>query len=90
MAAAVEAEFDAALFEALAAKTFADTELMHELHGVVFKKAGADTLFYVWASVEFQDDGLNAEPPQQQREKKTGRAGADDGDLGAHGRNLLQ
>src|SRR5262245_22595325 len=85
MAAAVEAKFDAAVFEALAAEAFADTEFVHELDGVVFEEAGADALFDVGAGVELEDDGLDAEALQEEREEEAGGSGADDGDLGTHG-----
>jgi hypothetical protein len=85
MAAPVEAKFDAAVFEALEAETFADTEFVHELDGVVFEKAGADALFNVRAGVEFEDDGFYAEAVEEEREEEAGGSGADDGDLCAHG-----
>jgi hypothetical protein len=84
MAAAVEAKLDAAVFESLAAKAFADAEFVHELHCVVFEQAGADALFDVLAGVELEDDGLDAEALEEEREKETGWSGANDGDLGAH------
>jgi hypothetical protein len=72
MAAAVEAEFDAAVFKALAAEALADAEFVHELDGVVFKEAGADALFDVLAGVELDDDGLDAQAIQEQRQKQAG------------------
>ena len=85
MAAAVEAELDAAVFEALALEAIADAEFVHELDGAVFEEAGADAFFDVLAGVELEDDGVDAETVEEEREEKAGRAGADDGYLGAHG-----
>jgi hypothetical protein len=84
MAAAVEAELDAAVFEALAAQAFADAEFVHELDSVVLEEAGADALFNVLAGVEFEDDGFYAEALEKQREEEAGGSGTDDGDLSAH------
>jgi hypothetical protein len=84
MAAAVEAKFDAAMFQAQAAEAFADAEVVHELDGVVFKEAGADARFDVVAGMEFDDDGLDTEAIEKEREKEPGRSGADDGNLGTH------
>jgi hypothetical protein len=84
VAAAIETELDAAVLEALAAQAFADAKLVHELDGVVFKKAGADTLLNVLAGVEFEDDGFDAEALKEEREEEARGSGADDGDLSAH------
>jgi len=84
MAAAVEAQLDAAVFEALAAEAFADAEFVHELDGVVFEEAGADPLFDVLAAVEFEDDGVDGETIEEEREEEAGGSGANNGDLGAH------
>jgi hypothetical protein len=85
MAAAVEAELDAAVLEALAAEAIADAEFVHELDGVVFEEAGADALFNVLARAEFEDDSFDAEALEEEREEEAGGSGTDDGDLGAHG-----
>jgi len=84
MAAVVETEFDAAVFEALTFEAVANAEFVHELDGGVFEKASADALFDVGAGVEFEDDGLDAETVEEEREEEAGGAGADDGYLGAH------
>jgi hypothetical protein len=84
MAAVVEAELDAAVFEALALEAVADAEFVHELDGAVFKEASADALFDVLAGAEFEDDGVDAEAVEEQGEEEAGGAGADDGYLGAH------
>src|SRR5262249_16361099 len=54
MAAAVEAELDAPVLEALTAQTIADAQFLHELDGVVFEEAGAYTLFNILARVELE------------------------------------
>jgi len=85
MAVPVEAQFDTAVFEALAAEAIADAEFVHELDGIEFKEAGTDALFNVLAGVQFEDDGLNAETLEEEGEEEAGGSGADDRDLSAHG-----
>src|SRR5262249_33364441 len=82
VAARVEAKFDAAVLEALAAKAFTDAEFVHELDGVIFEKAGPDAFFDVGAVVELNDDGLDAEALDQKRQEEAGGAGADKGEMG--------
>jgi len=89
MAAIVEAEFDAAVFETVALEAVGDAEFVHELDGGVFEEAGADAVFDVGAGVEFEDDGVDAEAVEEKREEEAGGAGADDGYLGAHGGEWL-
>ena len=78
-------QVDAAVLEALALQPVADAGLGQRVDGVLLEDAGADARLDVVAGPVLEHDGVDALQGQQPREQQTGRAGADDAYLGAHG-----
>lgn len=86
--AAIEAQQNAVMTDAVLLHAGSDTDLGEQGFRGVFEEAGADAGFDVFAGVALKHDGVDAAQIQQMREEKAGRAGTDDGDLGAlHGGN---
>ena len=86
VAHAVDADLDAVVHQAFAVHARADAGLVEQIHRALLDDAGADAAEHIVAGLPLQDDVVDAGAVQQLPEQQAGRAGADDGDLGAHGR----
>ena len=86
--AAGEAQVHAVVRQALAPQAVADAGGDQQVLDAVFQHAGADAVFHVLARAGFQHHRLDAAQVQQVGEQQAGGTGADDANLGAHGRLL--
>jgi hypothetical protein len=82
---AAEHQLDGVVDDAVAVHAVAHARLVHQVHGHLLQDAGADAAQHVVAGLPLQDDVVDAGLVQQLAEQEAGGAGADDGDLGAHG-----
>ena len=64
---ATEAQFDAAVNQALPAHALADARLVEQVHAALLEHAGAYAVLDVVATAVFDDDRLDAVPMQQMR-----------------------
>ena len=85
MARAVEGEVDAVVPHPLAREPPADADLAHQVDRPLLEHARAHALDDVLTAAILEDDGVDALEMQQLPEHQTGRARADDADLGAGG-----
>ena len=84
-AAAVDADVDAAVDEALAVHAGADAHLVQEVDRALLEHAGPDAALDMRAVVPLEHDRGDAGLVQELGQQEPGRARADDADLGAHG-----
>jgi hypothetical protein len=85
VAAAVEGQLETVVQGAFGAHALADAGLVQDVHRALFEHAGADRGFDLGPGARFEHDRFDALQVQQVGKQQAGRAGADDGDLGAHG-----
>ena len=85
LARVAKAEVDAAVHQPLGVHALAQAELVHQVDRALLEHAGADAAQHVVAAALLDHHGVDAGLVQQLPEQQAGRAGADDGDLGAHG-----
>ena len=71
---------------ALGVHAGAESGFAEQLDAAPFEHPGANPRQHVLAALTLDHDALDAGPVQQERQQRTGRAGADDRDLGACGR----
>ena len=76
---------EARVRQALLAQPGVDAGLGQQVHGGLRQHAGADAAEHVFGAALLDDDVGDTVPVQQGAEQQAGRAGADDGHLGAHG-----
>ncbi len=86
VALALEQELDAVVRQARGMGTGTHAGFLQQVHGDLFEHAGTDAAEHVVGTALFDDDGVDAGCVQQLAEQQAGRAGADDGNLGTHGR----
>jgi hypothetical protein len=81
-------QVDAAVDVALPVQSLAHPDLAQEVHCGLFQDSGPDTRLDVPTRAGLHDDGLDTRAVKQMRQQQSCRAGADDGDLGAHATSL--
>src|SRR3546814_18013188 len=84
VALAGKGELDAVMGEALGMHAGADAGLVEQVGSALLDHAGADAAEHIVAGLALKDDVVDAVAGQQLAEQQAGRAGAADGDLGAH------
>jgi hypothetical protein len=85
MAAAGPADLDAAVHQPLGVQARADARLVQHVHRALLQHAGADAPEHVVRGPLLEDHVVDVGALQQLPQQQARRAGADDGDLGAHG-----
>ena len=65
-----------------------EAERSQQIAGALLDHAGANPCLDVLAGALFDDDVVDAGPPQQVRQQHAGGAASDDRHLGAHGRTI--
>ncbi len=80
--ASVEGQFETAMNQPLGVHALTYPGLAQQLYHALFKHAGADTPEHIIGRLPFEDKGVDASVVQQLAEEQTGRAGADDRNLG--------
>ena len=85
MARAVEGKIDAFVPQPLAREPPADADLAHQIDRALLEHARAYPFDDVLPAAVFEDDRVDALEMQQLPEHQSGRASADDADLGAGG-----
>ncbi len=83
--AALEAQVDAVMDEALLDHPISDPHLDHQVDGALFEHSGPHPLLYIGPVTRLDDHRVDALQVQQPPEHEPGRPGADDSDLGAIG-----
>ena len=85
VAAAVEAQVEAVVRQAFGVQPRADAGFVQQVHRHLLQHAGADAAEHVVGAALLDDDVVDAGLVQQRAEQQARGAGADDGNLGAHG-----
>ncbi len=85
MAMPAETQKDAVMKQTLAHHALAYAHLVQYVNGLMFQNAGAHPALDVLTALGLQHDGLDAAQVQEVREQQSGRTGANNCNLGAHG-----
>ncbi|MBA7659170.1 hypothetical protein ES703_67143 [subsurface metagenome] len=83
VARAAEGQLQAVMHQPLAVSARTSADLVEQTHGAFLEQAGADAAEHIVAGLPLQDHIVDAVEVQQLPEQQAGRAGADDGHLGA-------
>ncbi len=81
---AAERQLGAVVAQALGVHALAHAGAFQQVHRRLLEDAGADAAEHVVGAALLDDHGGDAGSVQQRAQQEAGRAGADDGDLGAH------
>ena len=84
VAAAGKLQFDPMMYEALLHHSLANTSLIQEIDGTLFKYAGTDAFFDIASAASFEDNGFNVFKVQEVREQQPSWPGTDNADLCSH------